>query len=164
MKLKIRTIEIYLLALLVALEAMGALYGGFNLINDPSGDSIGLPIELLENTIFPHYLIPGIILFLLLGFFPLFLVIPLLFKPNWPLIGHLNIYPGYHWAWTYTLFIAIILIIWINVQMMILSTGSMIQGLSGLWGVLILIVAMLPPVKRYYRIQTHSKRTEKEQK
>ncbi len=157
MKARNRTIGIYILILAVAFEALGALYGGFNLINDPSGERIRLPISFLEGSIFSSYLIPGIILFLLLGFFPFFLIFPLFFKPNWPLINGLNIYRSYHWAWTYTLYTAIILIIWINTEMMILGTGSIIQGFTGLLGVFILIVTLTPGVKRYYKLQIHSR-------
>lgn len=158
MRTKNKTIEIYILILTVAFEAIGAIYGGINLINDPSGDSIKLPITLLEGTVFSNYLIPGIILFLLLGFFPLFLIFPLIFKPDWPIINSLNIYKSYHWAWTYTLYTSIILIIWIDVQIMILGTGSIIQGAYGLLGVFILIITLTPGARRYYRIHTSSHR------
>ena len=132
-----------ILIILVAFEALGAIYGGINLMNDPSGESIRLPITLLEGTIFSSYIIPGIILFLLLGFFPLFLIFPLIFKPNWPVINGLNIYKSYHWAWTYTLYTAIMLIIWINIQMMILRTGSVIQGIIWPTRCFILILTLI---------------------
>lgn len=157
MKRKSKTAEIYILIIAMTIEALGALYGGISLINDPSGESIKLPITLLEGTSFSNYLIPGIILFLLLGFFPLFLIFPLIFKPNWPLINAFNIYKSYHWAWTYTLYTAIMLIIWINIQTMILGTGSMLQGAYGLFGVFILIFTLSPGVKRYYKLQNHSR-------
>lgn len=157
MKTKSKAAEIYILIIIMALEALGAIFGGVSLMTDPSGESIHLPITLLEGTIFNSYIIPGVVLFLLLGFFPLFLIFPLILKPNWPIIDGLNIYKGYHWAWTYTIYTAIMLIIWINVQMMILGTGSIIQGAFGLVGVLILILALSPGVKRYYRIQNHTR-------
>lgn len=157
MKAKSKTIEIYILVITLAFLAVGALYGGISLMNDPSGESIKLPITFLEGTVFSNYLIPGVILFLALGFFPLFLLFPLLFKPNWPIINKLNVYKSYHWAWTYTLYSAIMLIIWIDVQVLILKTGSVIQGTFGLLGVFILILTLSPRVKRYYRLQNHSR-------
>ena len=157
MKPKSKTAEIYLLVFLIAIESCGALFGGYNLMNDPTGESISLPIELLENSVFRNYSIPGIILFTVLGIFPLFLVYPLLSKPNWPPINLLNIYKHYHWAWTYSVYTAIILIIWINIQMLLLEGGSRIQGAFGLLGIIILIIALLPSVKRYYRLTTSTK-------
>jgi hypothetical protein len=161
MKAKSKTIEIYILILAVTNLAVGGIYGGINLMNDPSGESIKLPISMLESTIFQNFLIPGIILFLLLGFFPLFLIFPLIFKPKWPLLNGLNIYKSYHWAWTYTIYTAIMLIIWIDIQMMILGVGSMIQGGFGLLGVFILIMSLMPVTKRHYRIQNSSHRSVK---
>jgi len=157
MKAKSKTIEIYILILAVAFEAFGAIYGGITLMNDPTGKSLELPVSLLEGTVFSSFLIPGIILFLLLGFFPFFLIFPLIFKPDWPIINVLNIYKSYHWAWTYTLYTAIMLIIWINVQMMILRTGSIIQGSFGLLGIFILVMTLTPRVKRYYKQHNHSR-------
>lgn len=155
MKARNKSIEIYILVVTLAFLAVGALYGGISLMNDPSGESINLPVTFLEGSIFPNYLIPGVILFLTLGFFPLFLIFPLLFKPKWPLIDKLNVYKSYHWAWTYTLYSAIILIIWIDVQILILKTGSLLQGTFGLLGVFILVLSLSPRVKRYYRLQNH---------
>jgi hypothetical protein len=160
MKPRIKGIEIYILVLLVAFEAIGALYGGINLMNDPSGESIKLPIGLLDGTIFPNFMIPGIVLFLLLGFFPLFMVYPLLFKPRWRIINRLNIYPSYHWAWTYTLYTAIMLMIWINLQVMMIGSGSLLQGSFGMLGIIILILTLLPSVKRQYRLPNHKKKPE----
>jgi hypothetical protein len=157
MKPRSKTIEIYILVIAIAIISAGAIYGGVSLMNDPSGESIKLPIILLEGTIFSNYLVPGVILFLTLGFFPLFLIFPLIFKPRWPVIDKLNIYKSYHWAWTYTLYTAIMLIIWIDVQIIILRTGSVIQGISGLLGVFLLVLVLAPRVKRYYKIQTHTR-------
>ncbi len=151
-KIKSKFAEVYILIVLIAFEAVSAIYGGISLINDPSGESIKLPVTLLEGTFFNSYLIPGIILFLVLGFFPLFLIFPLIFKPDWPIINRLNIYSGYHWAWTYSLYTSIMLITWIILQMMILGIGSKIQGIIGLLGITILIVTLMPRVKRYYRL------------
>jgi hypothetical protein len=159
MKSKSKSIEIYLLVFLVGIEAVGALFGGYNLIKDPSGESIKLPIKLIEATFFPNYLIPGIILFLFLGLFPILLIYPLILKPRWKRFNFLNIYPGYHWAWTYTLYTSIILISWINLQVMILGTGSIVQGAYGMFGVIILILTLMPRVKQFYRVSSHRKQS-----
>lgn len=157
MKQRSKSVEIYILVVTIVFLAVGAIYGGVSLMNDPSGASIKLPIKFLEGTLFSNYLIPGVILFLTLGFFPLFLVFPLIFKPDWPVINKLNIYKSYHWAWTYTLYTSIMLIIWIDVQVMILRIGSIIQGIFGLLGVFILVLTLSPRVKRYYKIQNHTR-------
>lgn len=160
MKSKAKSIEVYILILLVTIEAAIALFGGYSLIKDPTGEQIKLPLSLLNGTIFRNYLIPGIILFLALGVFPLMLIYPLYFKPRLKFINKLNIYSGYHWAWTYTLYTSIFLITWVNLQLMILGTGTKMQGATGMFGILILIVTLLPQVKSFYRINSNKKRVE----
>lgn len=34
---------------------------------DPSGEAIGLPLSLIENSWFTNYFVPGLILFMMLG-------------------------------------------------------------------------------------------------
>jgi hypothetical protein len=46
--------------MLLSINGVGAIYGGLNLITDPSGQSIELPIEWMQITIFKNFLIPGI--------------------------------------------------------------------------------------------------------
>jgi hypothetical protein len=58
-----RTIYTWL-GILQALVGLGAIPAGLALIADPTGSSISLPIELLEGTPFPDFLIPGVFLFL----------------------------------------------------------------------------------------------------
>ncbi len=46
---------------------VGAVAGGLALVLDPSGESLGTPIELLEKTPFATFLVPGIVLFIVNG-------------------------------------------------------------------------------------------------
>jgi hypothetical protein len=58
----------------VALEVflgVGALFGGTALILAPDGHLLGMPTTLLAGSPFPSYLIPGIVLFTLVGIGPL---------------------------------------------------------------------------------------------
>lgn len=60
----IRTITSVVLLLF---NGIGAIGGGMMFITDPSGSSMGMHTELLSNSPFSNYLIPGIILFLANG-------------------------------------------------------------------------------------------------
>src|ERR1700682_5322264 len=60
--------------LAVALEVflgLGALFGGGALILGPDGHLLGMPTTLLAGSPFPSYLVPGIVLFTLVGLAPL---------------------------------------------------------------------------------------------
>ncbi len=50
------------LGVLQAFIGVGAVAGGLGLALDPSGGSLGIPLELLDETPFATYLIPGIVL------------------------------------------------------------------------------------------------------
>lgn len=46
----------------------GALAGGFALVRDPTGFTLGLPMSFLEGSPFPDFLIPGLFLLIVNGF------------------------------------------------------------------------------------------------
>lgn len=64
-----KSISYAVIALLVfqAFNGLSGLLGGFMLIKDPSGASLHMKMEWLQDTPFSTFLIPGIILFLLNG-------------------------------------------------------------------------------------------------
>ncbi len=64
----IRIITVIILLFL----AIGGLYGGWTLINDPSGSDFGWTTDMLKGTPFWDFQIPGIILWLFNGLLPLY--------------------------------------------------------------------------------------------
>jgi hypothetical protein len=48
-------------------NGLSGLLGGFGLINDPTGNNLQMKTEWLQKTPFQDFLIPGIVLFLLVG-------------------------------------------------------------------------------------------------
>ena len=68
---------------LVIFQGISGILGGIGLILDPTGKSLHLPIIWLENSPFSDYLIPGIILLIVLGVFPLVVVYGLGEKYRW---------------------------------------------------------------------------------
>ena len=63
MKTTLRVISIMLLLF----NGIGAVYGSWHLVTDPSGGSLQMPLAWLQYSPFENYLIPGIILFLVNG-------------------------------------------------------------------------------------------------
>ncbi|MEJ2052174.1 MAG: hypothetical protein P8Y60_20470 [Calditrichota bacterium] len=86
---------------------------------------------------FNDFLIPGIILFLILGIFPL--IVFYLVRKNGPL------------AWQGSLLVGIALLIWIGVEVAMIGYQSQppLQLIYGTVGLLILIFTVLPSVKSY---------------
>lgn len=60
--------KIYLfLVILHAFVGVGALFGGFGAIMDPSGEAMGISTDVLKRAPFADFLIPGLILFIVIG-------------------------------------------------------------------------------------------------
>jgi hypothetical protein len=57
----------YTLGLLQVFVGITAVFGGFGLVSDPSGTKMNVPLELLKNSPFTNYLIPGLVLLIVIG-------------------------------------------------------------------------------------------------
>ena len=132
--------------------ALGAIGGGTVLIISPTGEMMGLPVSSFKNMPFNSFLIPGIILFSVLGLVPLLLIIALLKKPESKLAEQINVFKDMHWSWTYSIYIAFTLICWIHIQLIFLQSGVFwLHTFYMLYGILIIIIALLPQVRNLYR-------------
>lgn len=145
-------VGLYLLTLLLGILALGALYGGLQLMLDPSGKSLKMPLERVGNGPFPNYRIPGLVLFLLLGVAPGLVCVALWLKPDWPQADIFNIYTDRHWAWTYSLYTGIALILWIDFQIYWVGYKMLLQTVFAFIGVAIVMLTLLPSVQRYYQL------------
>ena len=144
-----RPVTFYLLLSLIVLQALSGIFGGLSLSLSPSGHFMHMPLSMLDNSPFSNFLFPGMILLILLGFFPAFIGWALLFRPSWTWPGIINIYKGIHWAWAYSLYIGIILVIFILFEIMFIGY-DILQIIYGLVGTGIIITALLPSNMRFY--------------
>ena len=112
---------------------------------------MGMPLSMLTGSPFRDFLAPGIILFGVLGL-ALCLLIPTLLKKTgsrfakWP-----NLLSDMRWAWTGSTYIAFALISWIQLEMVFLYAVSWLHTVCLLLALLILLVALLPQVRRVYQ-------------
>jgi len=56
---------------LLTLNGISGLAGGYGLLSDVSGKAVGMSTELLKDSPFLNFLIPGLALFILIGLFSL---------------------------------------------------------------------------------------------
>ncbi len=147
--MKHKPIGLYLLILLLAVQSLGGVFGGISLIASPSGATMQMPLSMLAGSPFSDFLIPGLILLLILGVFPGILVYALIRRPGWRWFGIFNIYRGIHWSWTYSLYLGIMLVIWILVEIVWIEY-DLLQTIYGLIGVAIIILTLLPANMRYF--------------
>ena len=139
-----------LLILLHGLLGLGAVAGGAVLIIDSSGGLIKMPITVLENSPFNSFLIPGLILFTVLGVFPLIIAIALATKCQSKAANVLNLFTDRHWSWTFSLYIGFALISWIAVQLFYFKEAALIHIVYIFLGLIIQVVTLLPSVQRHY--------------
>ncbi len=140
-----------ILLILLGFLALGALGGGVVLIISPTGELIGIPLTELKNSPFNNFLIPGIILFSVLGFIPLMLIFALLKKPEYGLAEQINLFKDMHWSWTFSIYIAFMLICWIQIQMMFLQSVHWLHTFYMFYAVVIILFALLPPIRMLYK-------------
>jgi hypothetical protein len=148
---KKKPIPLYLLITLLMINSISALYGGIGLVINPTGSSLKLGNELLAGTIFNNYLIPGIILLLVFGAFPLFLIYTLLREPQWNWTSRINMYRNRYWAWSYSLITGIALIGSMFVKIFMVGYEKDIKIHFALLGVAIVVFTLWPSVMKYYR-------------
>lgn len=139
------------LLLLLGLLGLGAIFGGGVLIISPSGKLFGMPLSMLNNSPFKTFLIPGTILFIVLGLVPLAITYALAKRPENKFAEQFNLYKDMYWAWSYSIYIAFALIGWIQIEMAYLRSVHWSHTLYMLWAVLIIFVALLPQVRNQYK-------------
>ncbi|MDR7127678.1 magnesium-transporting ATPase (P-type) [Algoriphagus sp. 4150] len=143
-----RAIFIFLLLFL----GVGALGGGALLIISPSGELLGgLPLSILDQSPFNDFLIPGIILFLVLGISPCLLAVALLKKPSNRFAEYFNFFKDMYWGWSFSIYIAFALIIWIQVETIYIQGTSWLQTFYMLYAIPIIFVALLPQIRTLYK-------------
>ena len=140
-----------ILVFLLAVLGLGAIFGGAVLVVSPSGELFGMPLSMLKDSPFTNFLIPGIILFSVLGLAPLALIFALIKRPKSKFAELFNVYADMYWAWTYSIYIAFALIIWIQVEMSFLRAVHWSHTLYMFFAIAILFVALLPQVRVRYK-------------
>jgi hypothetical protein len=141
---------IYLLMVLMAFQAISALPSAFMLIIHPSGELLGMPLSHLQHSPFHDFLIPGLFLFLMLGVMPLIIFIALVKPFKSRFFEALNIYRDKHWAWTFSYYTGIILVMWINLQLLMIRQWDFLHLFYSSLGLLVIVVVQYPSVVRYY--------------
>jgi hypothetical protein len=140
----------WILIVLLFFIGIGALISGSMLFAAPDGHLLQFPVDQLEGSPFSNYLIPGIVLFTLVGVFPVFVGYGLLRQPGWTWPDAINPSKKMHWAWTAAWAVGVIMLIWIVVETLSLGYISFLQPAIAIYGIIIIVLDLLPSVRRYY--------------
>ncbi len=139
-----------MLLFLLAFLGLGALFGGGVFIISPSGKLLRMPLSMLDHSPFHNFLVPGIVLFTILGLMPVLLVFALIKKPVSKFAEYFNCYKDMYWAWTFCIYGAFALITWLQTEMTILHAVHWLHSLYMAIAIAILFVALLPKVRGLY--------------
>ena len=136
---------------LLGFLSIGALYGGIVFILKPDGSVYGMPTDILQGSPFKDFLIPGIILLVTFGLIPVYTIYALIRKPENRYLQKLNLLYDHHFAWTFTIYIGLGLIIWINIQTLIINAVDLLHTIYSSLGILIVCVALLPKTRTCFK-------------
>ena len=126
-----RPVSVYLLMAALLFQGLSGVAGGIGLVSDPSGGNMQFPLSWLEGSPFDSYLIPGLILLVVLGIFPLFVLY--------------GLWTRQYWGWISALLVRTALIVWIAVEVLIIGYYPQppLQLIYGSLGVVSVILTLL---------------------
>ena len=148
-----RPATVWLLILLQLLLGIGAVASGGVLLAAPDGHLMQMPVSMLEHSPFSSFLIPGALLFIFLGLYPLAVAYSLWKCPRWRWPEVLNPFKGIHWSWAGSLAAGVILLIWITVEVLLLRSVAFLHVLYFGWGIALILLTLVPGVRRHYTLQ-----------
>lgn len=144
---------------IIVLELVLAVLGfasGITFLHDPSGSTHGMDTSMLAATPISSFTPVGLFFVACYGILPCLAIYGLWRLPRWRVTDVFNIWTGQKWAWTATVSIGVILIVWIGVEVALIGSPTglprFLQVAMALFGVILIALAMLPQVRRYARI------------
>jgi hypothetical protein len=145
-----RPVAVTALIVLLSLLGIGAAVSAAMLIVAPDGHLIQLPQSLLANAPFTDFLVPGILLFVFIGVYPLIVAYSIWRQPSWNSPNTINPFRSFHWSWAASLAAGVALLVWITVQIQWVPIGFL-HVLYLFWAAAILVIALLPASRRHFK-------------
>jgi hypothetical protein len=139
---------IWILFILHILLGVGAIASGLLMMISPDGDLMHMPLNLMQDSPFSTYFIPGLILFTFLGIYPMIIAYGLWKKPTWTWAEAVNPFKRFHWSWAGSIAAGLIVVIWLTVELIWVGY-SFLHTVYYIWGGLITLITLLPGVRRY---------------
>jgi hypothetical protein len=147
-----RPISVWLLIVLQFLLGFGAFISGGLLVAAPNGSLMQMPLTMLQYSPFFNFLVPGMVLALLLGLYPLAVAYALWRKPGWRWPDGINPFKHMYWGWAASLSTGVILLIWITVQVLMLRSLAFLHVLYFVWSWALIILTLTPGVRQHYTL------------
>jgi len=145
-----RPFSVWCLIWLQVLLGFGALVSGDMLMIAPDGSMLHLPLNFIQNSPFQDYFFPGMILFVFLGAYPMGIAYALWKRLDWTWPENINPFKRLHWSWTGSLLSAIIVDIWLTVELIWVEVG-VLHLVYYVWSGLILLLTISPKTRAFFQ-------------
>jgi hypothetical protein len=149
-KIMDRPVMVWLLVVVLVLLSVGGFSGGIPMLTDPDSGGYLDFADMLPLLPVNDFILPGIFLTVFMGFFPLLLAYGLIARPVWQFAEKITRWSGHHWAWTGTILLVIGIAIWLGYEGWLVGWWP-ITYITAVQGVLILLLALLPNVRKFYQ-------------
>jgi len=140
-------------------EAVFAFVGfmsGYALLSSPSGEGLGISLDLLENTPVGDFTLVGLFFVAFYGVLPALGAYGLWTRKRWRWTDAINRWTGQLWGWTASAAVGVTLFVWIGVEVTLLGflsgIGGALQVGMTLLGILILALAFRPSVRSWMKL------------
>jgi hypothetical protein len=151
-----RPIAVIVLVVLLTILAFLGLYSGASFLLDPSGGTHGVSTSMLEGTPVDDFTLIGLFFVIAYGILPVMAIYGLWTIPRWPWTDPINRWVGQNWAWSATVAIGVILMVWILVEVGHIGSPEgfprFLQVMMGLLGAVLITLAMQPSTRTYAKL------------
>lgn len=131
--LRDRPTSVLVLAGLHVFLGVRGVLGGVQFIIDPTGGIVGVSPSMLAGTPVSDFLVPGIVLLVGFGLFPL-------------LVAY-GLARGYERAWSASLAVAVGLLAWVVLEGVLMGFGERFQYPNAIQAVVMVLLSLLPVVR-----------------
>jgi hypothetical protein len=135
-----KPVAAYALMACLLFQGVSGMAGGLGLLMDPSGETLRIPLNWLEGSPFQDYTIPGLVLLVVLGIFPIAVLY--------------GLWNGEGWGWTGAVLVGLALIVWLVVEIIVIGyqPDPPLQLIYGILGAAILVLTALSRVREFYGV------------
>ncbi len=145
------------LVVILSVFTFVGIMSAYGLLSSPSGEGLGLSLDLLEDAPVGDYTMVGLFFLAFYGVLPLLAAYGLMARRRWRWTDPVNRWTGQNWAWTATAALGVILLLWICVELVFVGPltgiGGALQVITTALGVVVLVLVMRPSVRAFMRLE-----------
>jgi uncharacterized membrane protein YfcA len=104
----------------------------------------------LSRSPFADFRVPGVLLFVFIGLFPIIAAYALWRGPDWRWADALNPFKQLHWSWAASIGAGVGLVVWITVQVQWITFG-VLHGICLAWGGFVIVITLRRGIRQHCR-------------